>query len=277
MSGVSILILTLNEETNLADCLDSCAWSDDIVVFDSMSTDSSREIALARGARVVERRFDDYAAQRNAALSMVTYAHPWVLMLDADERVPPELADEIARSIVSASPDTVMYRMRRKDFFLGRWLRRSSGYPTWFGRLVRVGRVHVEREVNEEYVADGHVEHLDAHLYHYPFNKGIAFWYERHNRYSGLEAVAKIRTRREPILIGALFGADPTARRRALKQIGYRLPLRPLIMFLYFYVFRLGVLDGRAGWYFSLMRASYEMSIDLKVLEVLRRERGLPV
>jgi glycosyltransferase involved in cell wall biosynthesis len=277
MSGVSILILTLNEETNLADCLDSCRWSDDIVVYDSKSTDRSREIALAGGARVFERQFDDYASQRNAALCSVTYAHPWVLMLDADERVPPELADEIAQRIASAPPDIVMYRMRRKDFFLGRWLRRSSGYPTWFGRLVRVGRVHVEREVNEEYVADGRVGHLDAHLYHYPFNKGIAYWYERHNRYSGLEALAKIKTRGEPVVFGDLFGADPTARRRALKQIGYRLPLRPVIFFIYFYVFRLGLLDGRAGWYFSLMRASYELSIDLKVREVLRRERGLPV
>jgi glycosyltransferase involved in cell wall biosynthesis len=277
MRGVSILILTLNEETNLADCLDSCAWSDDVVVFDSMSTDRSREIARARGARVVERRFDDYASQRNAALSSVAYANPWVLMLDADERVPEDLAAEITRCVAAAPPDTVMYRMRRKDFFLGRWLRRSSGYPTWFGRLVRVGRVRVEREVNEEYVADGRVEHIDAHLHHYPFNKGIAFWYERHNRYSGLEALAKIKTRGEPVAFGALFGADPTARRRVLKQIGYRLPFRPFIMFMYFYVFRLGVLDGRAGWYFSLMRAAYEMSIDLKVLEVLRRERGLPV
>jgi glycosyltransferase involved in cell wall biosynthesis len=277
MSGVSILILTLNEEANLAGCLDSCAWCDDVVVFDSLSTDRSRDIALARGVRVVERAFDDYASQRNAALSSVTYAHPWVLMLDADERVPEDLAAEITRRVATAAPDTVMYRMRRKDFFLGSWLRRSSGYPTWFGRLVRVGRVRVEREVNEEYVADGRVEHLDAHLHHYPFNKGIAYWYERHNRYSGLEALAKIKTRGEPIRFAALFGADPTARRRVLKQVGYRLPLRPFIMFTYFYVFRLGMLDGRPGFYFSVMRASYEMSIDLKVLEVLRRERGLPV
>jgi glycosyltransferase involved in cell wall biosynthesis len=277
MSGVSILILTLNEETNLAECIDSCAWSDDIVVFDSLSTDGTREIAAARGARVIERRFDNYAAQRNAALTAVAYAHPWVLMVDADERVPKDLAAEIQSRAVAADPKTAMFRMRRKDFFLGKWLKRSSGYPTWFGRLVRVGRVRVEREVNEEYLADGAIESLMAHLHHYPFNKGIAYWYERHNRYSTMEALQKAKSRDEPLALRSLVARDPIERRRTLKQIGYRLPLRPLVMFLYFYLVRLGVLDGRAGCYFSLMRAAYELSIDLKVIEARRRQLGLPV
>ena len=88
MSAISVLILTLNEEGNLADCIDSCGWSDDIVVFDSLSHDRTVEIARAKGARVFERRFDNYAAQRNAALTTVSYKHEWVLMVDADERVP---------------------------------------------------------------------------------------------------------------------------------------------------------------------------------------------
>jgi len=270
--GVSVLILTLNEETNLGECLDCCSWCDDIVVFDSLSTDRTREIALARGARVIERQFDDYASQRNAALQTVNYAHSWVMIIDADERIPTDLVTEITDRIETVSADTVMFRMRRKDFFMGRWLRRSSGYPTWFGRLVRIGRVRVERAINEEYIADGRVEHLKSHLHHYPFNKGIAFWYERHNRYSTLEAAAKVSSRHERIRLGAIFGSDPTARRRSLKQIAYRLPCRPNIIFIYLYIFRLGILDGRPGWYFSRMRAAYEMSIDLKVLELERRQ-----
>jgi len=277
MSGVSILILTLNEETNLAECIDSCAWSDDIVVFDSISTDRTQEVARARGARVIERRFDNYAAQRNVALTSVAYAHPWVLMVDADERVPEDLAAEIQSSVAAADPGMVMFRMRRMDFFLSRWLKRSSGYPTWFGRLVRVGYVRVERAVNEEFVPDGAVGRLTAHLHHYPFNKGIAFWYERHNRYSSMEALEKIKSRDERISLSGLFASDPFVRRRTLKQIGYRMPLRPLMMFLYFYVVRLGILDGRAGCYFSLMRAAYELSIDLKVIEAQRRGQGLAV
>ena len=198
-------------------------------------------------------------------------------MVDADERVPQDLAEEITRRVTAASPDQVMFRMRRKDFFLGQWLRRASGYPTWFGRLVRLGRVQVMRAVNEEYVADGQIGHLDAHFHHYPFNKGVAYWFERHNRYSTLEAQASVALRTEPVESLALFSFDPIARRRALKKFLYRVPLRPTIVFIYLYVVRLGLLDGRAGYYFSRMRAAYELFIDVKVLEIKRRQRGLTV
>jgi glycosyltransferase involved in cell wall biosynthesis len=277
MNSVSILILTLNEETNLAECIDSCAWSDDIVVFDSLSQDRSREIALAKGARVVERAFDNYAAQRNAALTTVQYKHPWVLMVDADERVPEDLAAEISAEVAAADRSVAMFRIRRKDFFLGRWLKRSSGYPTWFGRLVRIGRARVEREINEEYIADGAIRYLNSHLHHFPFNKGIASWFERHNRYSSMEAIVKVAMHTEPLTSSTLFTGDPIARRRTLKRLLYRVPLRPLIVFLYLYVIRLGVLDGRPGFYFSRMRAVYEFLIDAKVLETKRRQRGLAV
>lgn len=275
MSGVSILILTLNEEINLPACIDSCGWSDDIVVFDSMSKDRTLQVAQEKGARIFQRQFDNYAAQRNAALATVDYKHPWVLMVDADERVTPELAREIAKALDGATADVAMFRMRRKDYFLGKWLRRSSGYPTWFGRLVRVGRIRVEREVNEEYIADGTVQYLDAHLHHYPFNNGIAYWFERHNRYSTMEAAAKASVRNQPIAMAALMGGDPIDRRRVLKQVLYRMPLRPMIIFLYLYIVRLGILDGRAGFHFSRMRAAYEMLIDLKVIEARRRQHDL--
>jgi glycosyltransferase involved in cell wall biosynthesis len=277
MSGVSILILTLNEEANLAECIDSCGWSDDIVVYDSMSDDRTLEIANAKGARVFQRLFDNYAAQRNAALTAVQYKNPWVLMVDADERVPPELAREIEMTVDRVGADVALFRMRRKDFFLGKWLRRSSGYPSWFGRLARLGRVRVEREVNEEYIADGRVGHLEAHLHHYPFNKGIAYWFERHNRYSSMEAIAKMGMHKHRIVVRELFARDPINRRRMLKQFLYRVPLRPLVVFLYLYIVRLGFLDGRAGFYFSRMRAAYEMLIDLKVIEARRLRRNAAV
>lgn len=277
MSGVSVLILTLNEESNLGDCIDSCGWSDDIVVFDSLSEDGTLAIARDKGARIAQRRFDNYAAQRNAALTTVAYKHPWVLMVDADERVPPELSAEILKAVAAAGPQLAMYRMRRKDYFMGTWLRRSSGYPTWFGRLVRPGRIRVEREVNEEYIADGEVGRLAGHLHHYPFNRGVAYWFERHNRYSTMEAAAKLSLHRSRIELRSLLNGDPIDRRRTLKQLLYYVPLRPQIVFLYLYVVRLGLLDGRAGFHFSRMRATYEMLIDLKVAETRRRQQGFPV
>jgi len=277
MASISVLILTLNEETNLAECIDSCAWSDDIVVFDSFSTDRTCEIAAGKSVRLLQRRFDNYAAQRNAALAEVPYKHPWVLMVDADERTPEDLVHEMLEAVTTADSDIALFRMRRKDYFLGRWLRRSSGYPSWFGRLVRLGRVRVERAVNEEYIADGKIVHLRSHLHHFPLNKGIAYWYERHNRYSDVEAQAKAQAHSSRLSIAALFRGDPIARRRALKQLVYRLPMRPSIWFLYLYVFRMGFLDGAAGLAFSRMRASYETMIDMKVLELERRRRGGPV
>jgi hypothetical protein len=162
--------------------------------------------------------------------------------------------------------------MRRKDHFFGRWIRRSSGYPTWFGRLVRLGRVSVEREVNEEYTAHGKVGLLQTHLIHHPFNRGIAYWFERHNRYSSLEAIAKVKARGAHPSLGGAFSADPAVRRRVFKQWAYRLPLRPLMFFVYLYVVRMGFLDGRAGLAFCRMRASYELMIDLKVRELLEQE-----
>jgi glycosyltransferase involved in cell wall biosynthesis len=277
MPRISVLILTLNEEANLAECLDSCSWCDDIVVFDSLSSDRTREIALQKTVRFLQRPFDNYAAQRNAGLTSIQYKHPWVLMVDADERTPADLVAEMEQSVQNADFDTVLFRMRRKDFFLGRWLRRSSGYPTWFGRLVRVGRAHVEREINEEYVADGKIAYLQSHLHHYPFNKGIAYWYERHNRYSTMEALFKIQAYKMPVRLRSLLSADPIERRRALKALAYCLPMRPGLVLFYWYVLRLGFLDGRAGLAFSMMRATYEFLIDLKVLEAKRRKSGLPI
>jgi hypothetical protein len=121
------------------------------------------------------------------------------------------------------------------------------------------------------------VTQLRSHLIHHPFNKGIGYWFERHNRYSTMEALAKMRSRSDPISLRALLSSDPVERRRSMKQIAYRLPLRPSIVFCYWYFVRLGFLDGRAGYVYIRMRASYERLIDLKVLEQERLQRGAPV
>ncbi|MBE9569157.1 MAG: glycosyltransferase family 2 protein [Proteobacteria bacterium] len=275
--GVSILLLTLNEEVNLPASLESIKWSDDIVVFDSHSTDRTVEIANMAGTKVVERIFDNYAAQRNAALNEVEYKHPWVLMVDADERVTPELRNEIEAVLSKEKSEITLYRIRRKDMFMGKWLRRSSGYPTWFGRLFKVGHVWIEREINEEYHTSGKIGYLQSHFIHYPFNKGVAYWFERHNRYSSMEASSLIQELRVPLELRKIFSSDPIIRRRILKQLAYRMPGRPFLAFCYLYLFRLGILDGRAGLTYCILRSIYEYMIDIKVKELQRREKGLPV
>ena len=273
---VSVLILTKDEEVNLPVCLGSLSWADDVVVLDSGSTDRTEEIAREYGARVVFRKFDDYASQRNYGLIEIDYKYDWILMVDADESVPLDLAQEILRATDAPEEDVALYRMRRKDYFMGKWLRHSSGYPTWFGRLARVGRVHVERAINEEYHADGRVSELDAHLHHYPFNKGIHAWLEKHNRYSTMEAAEKVAKRPFDFVWAELISSDPVQRRRAQKALIYSLPGRPLLVFLLLFVVRGGFLDGRAGFTLCVLKAFYEFMIDCKVREILWREKGRP-
>lgn len=276
-SPVSVLILTYNESANLHRCLSSLNWCGDVVVLDSFSTDATVDIAHQYGARVFQRPFDNYAAQRNYGLTEITYTNPWLLMVDADEVVPPELAQEIKQTLASVEHDVCLLRLRRKDHFLGKWIRRSSGYPTWFGRLMRIGQVRVEREINEEFVTDGKVDFLREHLIHYPFNKGFAPWFEKHNRYSSMEAELIATEWFAPVTIRGLFDIDPALRRKTQKSLLYRLPGRPLLIFLLLYLVRGGFLDGRAGLTFCLLRSHYEFMINCKVRELGLRKQNSPI
>lgn len=275
--NVSVLILTLNEELNLARCLASLEWCDDVVVLDSGSYDGTVSIAGEMGARVVKRCFDNYANQRNHGLQEIAYKYHWVLMVDADEVVTPGLVAEIDQVLNGADPGLCLLRMRRKDYFMGQWIRRSSGYPTWFGRLVRIGHVRVERSINEEYVTDGEVGQLKEHLLHYPFNKGFHAWFEKHNCYSSMEGELLELKQFERFVLADLSSTDPALRRKAVKTLVYRMPGRPLLMFFALYVIRGGFLDGQAGFTFCVLRSFYEFMIDCKALEGKLRRQSLPI
>jgi glycosyltransferase involved in cell wall biosynthesis len=274
---VSVLILTLDEEINIGACLDTLAWCDDIVVLDSLSSDRTREIATERGARVVTRRFDNWSAHQNWAVSTIEFRHPWVLYLDADERCADDLRDEVLRRARPEAPESA-FRIRRKDFFMGRWLRHAQLYPTWFVRLFRPQRIRYERLVNPVANVDGPIGALDAHIIHFPFSHGVSHWIARHNRYSDMEAIEAQKVRdgaaRQP---HRLFSRDPNERRRALKDIFFRLPARPLLKFAYYYGWRRGFLDGRAGFTYASLQSIYEYLIDCKSAELQRRRQGLPV
>jgi glycosyltransferase involved in cell wall biosynthesis len=264
--NVSVVILTLNEEINIRECIASVSWSNDIVVLDSFSTDRTRAIAEESGARVYTREFDNYAAQRSSALTLCDLKNSWVLMLDADERCTPAFATEVLKRTAEAGPEVGLFRFRRHDILNGTWLKRSSGYPTWFGRLFRRDLVSIEREVNEEYHSRGTVELLDGHILHFPFSKGIDWWIARHNRYSTMEALRLIDERKVDTLSRATGGSlkDPTLRRRIAKQLFYRLPFRPFLMWTYLVLIRRGFLDGREGFQYAKLRFIYEHMIVIK-------------
>lgn len=258
---ISALILTLNEEKILPLCLEALSFVDEIIVLDSYSSDRTVSIAKSHGARVVQREFDNYANQRNAGLNEVK--SDWVLMVDADEIVSEELRQEILK-VTRSDSSVSMYRIRRKDFFQGKWLKYSSGYPTWFPRLFKNGHVKVEREINEEYLTEGGVSNLNEHLLHFPFNKGINWWFEKHNLYSSMEAKKMICEIKEPLKVRTLFSKDPVVRRKFLKRLSYRVPFRPQVIFLSFFLIRKGFMDGSIGYTYCRMRAIYEMMIEVK-------------
>jgi glycosyltransferase involved in cell wall biosynthesis len=275
--SLSVLILTLNEEINIEQCLDSLSWSDDRVVLDSFSTDRTVPLAEARGARVVQRRFDDWSSHQNWAVRNIEFRHPWVLYVDADERCPDDLQRE-AQAAVSAPSEFVAFRVRRKDYFMGRWLRHAQLYPTWLVRLFRPGSIRYERLVNPVASIDGPVGQLDSHLLHYPFSHGVGHWIARHNNYSDLEAIEKLRAEDGRATEWRnLVSQDPNARRRALKDLFFRMPARPAVKFAYYYLWRRGFLDGRAGLTYATLQSIYEYLIDCKYRELRRRDQGLPL
>jgi glycosyltransferase involved in cell wall biosynthesis len=272
---ISVLILTKNEERDLPGCLASVAWSDDVHVFDSFSTDRTVEIARAAGAHVTQRAFDGYASQRNAALETLPFRHEWIFLPDADERPTPELIVEMQPAATSAPAEVAAFRVRRRDFLNGAWLKHAQMSP-YYVRLVRRGRARFEREVNEVPRVEGRIADLAAPLDHFPFSKGMAYWIEKHNTYSTMEArlIASGMNRPPPSLAAALFEKDFHARRVAQKALFYRMPARPLIKWCYMMFVRGAVLDGSAGLAYSNLQATYEYMIVLKTREMLRLAAG---
>ncbi|MFT4111760.1 glycosyltransferase family 2 protein [Silvibacterium sp.] len=274
---ISVLILTKNEEQDLPGCLESVAWCDDVHVFDSMSTDRTEEIAVAHGAVFTQRLFDGYARQRNAALEELAFRHEWIFILDADERPTPELVAEMQRVATLTEAGVNGYRLRRRDFFMGTWLKHAQISP-YYIRLVRRGRAHYTREINEVLEVDGAIGDLAAPLDHYPFSKGIRHWIDKHNVYSTMEArvVADGLSLAQASWREAFFGRDFHSRRVAQKALFYRMPARPLLKWAYMMFARRAVLDGAAGVAYATLQSIYEYFIVLKTREI-ERERATGV
>jgi glycosyltransferase involved in cell wall biosynthesis len=267
---ISVLILTKNEQRDLPAALASVAWSDDIHVFDSHSTDATVEIARAAGAQVHSRVFDDYATHRNAAFAL-EFKHPWVFLLDADERPTAELSAEMQRVVAEAPANTAGFRLRRRDFLFGTWLKHAQISP-YYIRLVRPERAKYTRAINEVLEVDGPIAELIHPLDHFPFSKGIAHWVAKHNTYSTMEAelIFHQQDMQNPSLRAALRDPDFHTRRRHQKALFYRMPGRPLIKWCYMMFVRGAILDGAAGIAYATLQSIYEYMIVLKTKELRR-------
>lgn len=276
--SVSVLVPTLNEARNIEDCLASVAWSDDIVVVDSGSRDGTVERASALGARLVNFRWNGkHPKKKNWSLENIPWKHEWVLILDADERVTPELAKDIQAAVRRPSADG--YFINRRFMFMGRWIKHCGYYPSWNLRLFRHRQGRYEKlhagdtgsgdnEVHEHVVLDGATAYLKNDMLHFAY-PDIYTWIEKHNRYSNWEAQVEVMghgAEHEAQGIGSRL-----AKRRALREWSRRLPFRPTLRFLYSYVLKRGFLDGYAGYVFCRLLATYEMMNVFKAHE-LRRE-----
>lgn len=265
---ISVLILTKNEQIDLPGALASVAWSTDIHVLDSHSTDQTVAIAEAAGAHVTQRPFDNYAAHRNFAFTL-PFRHPWLLIIDADERPTPALSLEIQRVAQTASPQTSAFRLRRRDFLFNTWLKHAQISPFYI-RLVRPSRARYTREINEVLEIEGPILDLQEPLDHFPFSKGISHWVTKHNQYSSMEAklIHTEQGLQNPSLRTALSDPDFHVRRVHQKALFYKLPGRPLIKWFYMILFRRAILDGSAGIAYATLSSYYEYLIVLKTREL---------
>jgi glycosyltransferase involved in cell wall biosynthesis len=274
---VSILVPVRQEAANLSRCLDSVKWADEIFVVDSHSTDETPRIAEAHGATVVQFDFNGtWPKKKNWALENLPFRNEWVFILDADEVLPPGAEEEFARAIAAAGP-IAGYWINRRFMFMGKWLRHSY-YPNWNLRLFRhsLGRYEKltgadtrsgDNEVHEHVIVRGPTGRLGCEMDHYAF-PSVEVFVEKHNRYSNWEA--RVSADRQLSGSAAQIGSGPVERRRKLKQLSQRLPFRPLLRFLYIYIWQKGFLDGREGYYFARLHAFYEFLSKAKTYELTR-------
>ena len=250
MPALSVTIITLNEADHIGAAIESAAWADEIIVVDSGSTDNTVAIARAKGARVDTRAWTGYVDQKNFAASQAR--HDWILSLDADERVTPELASEI-RTLLASDPPVGGYRVPRITHHLGRWIRTTDFYPDFQTRLYDRRRgCWRGRHVHESVSVAGAVGALRSDLQHYSY-RDLADHLDRINHYSSLAARQMYENGRRTGLFDLLT--------------------HPPAAFLRNYVLRRGILDGTAGLTLSLVN-SYAVFLKFAKLWELQKTAG---
>lgn len=250
--SLSVVIITLNEEANLARTLASVTWADEIIVLDSGSTDRTREIAESWHAKFFVEPWKGFAAQKNSALKKATC--DWILSLDADEEVEPALAQEM-QQVLASNPAALAFWIPRRNFFLNRWMRHGGFYPDPKLRLFRRGAGTFEdRLVHEDLRLQGSTERLNNHLLHHAYPT-LDSYLEHMNRYSSL-------------------GAQMATAGKGRSSFSFvDIVIRPRLTFFYNYVLRGGFLDGREGLLLHLYHANYVSWKYAKAWELSRRSK----
>ncbi len=273
---VSIIVPIKNEEVNLARCLESVKWADEIFVVDSQSTDGSLEIAKIFNATVYQFDFNGtWPKKKNWSLENLPFKNEWVFIIDADEVLPEGTEQEFRSLIESDGSGKSGFWINRRFMFMGKWLKHAY-YPNWNLRLFKhkLGRYEKltnsdtqsgDNEVHEHIIVEGETGRLRSEMDHYAF-PSVDVFVEKHNRYSNWEA----RVALDQYLGEKNSGLQNKAVgiRRVLKKFSKQLPLRPLLRFLYVYIFQGGFLDGKEGYYFAKLHGVYELLSIAKTYEL---------
>jgi glycosyltransferase involved in cell wall biosynthesis len=260
---VSMVVLTKNEEVNIARCLASAGWADQVLVVDSGSTDDTVPIARSLGATIVQQPWLGFSAQREFALRHPAIRHDWVYFVDADEWVSGPLAAEIAEQI--QAPGCAAFAQRFRLVFQGTWIRHCGWYRgSWIVRLVdRRCATYDGSLVGERACVDGPVRRLRNDIVD-DDQKSLAAWLHKHIGYAQLEVGRRGRPAPLPDRIRALRsrrGARPLLR-TVLKEVVFpSVPAKPVALFLYMYIARLGLFDGVAGLRFCFFHAWFEVTV----------------
>lgn len=269
------VILTLNEEKDLPRALASLHWCDQLIVLDSGSVDNTKHVAESNGAQFyvhIQKPPFMISEQRNWAIHNCHVTSDWVIFLDADEEVGPSLARDILDCIQNTS-SLHAYELTPRYWFLGKWLKRTQGFPNWHPRLLRRGYCHFEGGVWESFSNNLEVGRLFEPYEHYAFSKGIDDWIERHMRYATWEAHCTyeyLQTNRKSSFL--------TSRALLLRVLASRLwYFRPPARFLQKYIFQLGILEGWQGLLYSLLISFYDLIVVVKTIEHFRLKRGKPL
>lgn len=308
---ISLIILTYNEEVNIEHTLESVkGWVGEIIIVDSFSTDRTLEICRKYTEKIYQHPFENQAKQFNWALDHVPITYDWVMRLDADEMVTPELAEEIcdllgirdkgiwgkevgvrgegvrdrdSRGKVHPVDGVTGMYMKRRVYFMGRWMKHGDYYPMWFLRIFRKGKGRYE-EITEEHIvlSEGRTIRLKHDFIDYN-RKGLSFWVDKHNNWAIGEMLDTMAARGlarmpERTVEQSLFGTQEQRKRWLKNRIYARTPLflRAFLYYIYRYFFRLGFLDGKEGLIFHFMQGFwYRFLVDAKIYEAMKF--GLPI
>ena len=272
---ISFVVLTLNEAANLPSCLESVGdLVDEIFVVDSGSTDATLEIARAAGAHIATHPFTTHSEQWAWALESLPLRNDWVLALDADQRVTPELADELRTLFAHGGPPAAVegYYMKRRQIFRGTWIRHGGYYPKYLLKLFRTSAVRLDpSELLDHHFSVGRARRLDHDIIEANANEDhIAFWMQKHIHYAALLATESARPSPGPNASLARSWVDPAERAVLLKRTWRRFPLywRGVAFFFYRYVVRLGFLDGRQAFIFHFFQSCwFRVLVDVMIEE----------